>query len=46
MDKRRNASERLLRRLQGFRRILSRFAKLNIVLLGFIVFALIVDALR
>lgn len=44
--KRRNEIERLFRRLKGFRRIFSRFEKLDVMCLGFIVFALIVDALR
>ena len=44
--KRRNEVERLFRRLKGFRRIFSRFEKLNVILLGFIVFALIIEALR
>ena len=44
--KRRNEIERLFRRLKGFRRIFSRIEKLDVVFLGFIVFALIVDALR
>ena len=42
----RNEIERLFRRLKGFRRIFSRFEKLDVVFLGFIVFALIVDGLR
>ena len=46
MYKRRNEIERLFHRLKGFRRIFSRFEKLDVVFLGFIVFALIVDALR
>ena len=46
MYKRRNEIERLFRRLKGFRRIFSRFEKLDVVFLGFIVFALIVDGLR
>ena len=46
MYKRRNEVERLFRRLKGFRRIFSRFEKLDVVFLGFIVFLLIVDALR
>ena len=46
MYKRRNEIERLFRRLKGFRRIFSRFEKLDMVFLGFIVFALIVDGLR
>ena len=44
--KRRNEIERLFRRLKGFRRIFSRFEKLDVLFLGFIVFALIVDAVR
>ena len=43
---RRNEVERLFRRLKGFRRIFSRFEKLDVIFLGFIVFVLIVDALR
>ena len=46
MYKRRNEIERLFRRLKGFRRIFSRFEKLDVVFLGFIVFALIIDGLR
>ena len=46
MYKRRNEIERLFRRLKGFRRIFSRFEKLDVVFLGFIGFALIVDGLR
>ena len=46
MYKRRNEIERLFRRLKGFRRIFSRFEKLDAVFLGFIFFALIVDGLR
>ncbi len=44
--KRRNEIERLFRRLKGFRRIFSRFEKLDGVFVGFILFALIVDVLR
>ena len=44
--KRRNEIERLFRRLKGFRRIFSRFEKLDVIFLGFIVFTLIVDAVR
>jgi len=44
--KRRNEVERLFRRLKGFRRIFSRFDKLDALFLGFIVVALIFDALR
>ena len=46
MYKRRNEIERLFRRLKGFRRIFSRFEKLDVIFLGFISFALIFDALR
>ena len=46
MYKRRNEIERSFRRMKGFRRIFSRFEKLDVVFLGFISFALIVDALR
>jgi transposase len=44
--KKRNEIERLFRRLKGFRRIFSRFEKLDVVFLGFIYFALIVETLR
>ena len=44
--KKRNEIERLFRRLKGFRRIFSRFEKLDVVFLAFLNFALIVDALR
>ena len=46
MYKRRNEVERLFRRLKGFRRIFSRFRKLDVMFLGFILFVLIFDALR
>lgn len=46
MYKRRNEVERLFRRLKGFRRVFSRFDKLDIMFLGFIHLALIVDGLR
>ena len=46
MYKRRNEIERLFRRLKGFRRIFSRFEKLDVIFLGFILFALIFEALR
>ena len=46
LDKRRNEVERLFRRLKGFRRLFTRFEKLAVLFLGFIVFALIVEALR
>jgi len=44
--KRRNEVERLFRRLKGFRRIFSRFDKLDVMFTAFIQFALVVDALR
>ncbi|CAI8009141.1 Uncharacterized protein y4sN [Geodia barretti] len=43
---RRNQIERLFRRPKGFSRIFSRFEKLDVLFLGFISFALILDALR
>ena len=44
--KKRNEVERLFRRLKGFRRIVTRFDKLDVMLMGFIVFALIVTAIK
>jgi len=44
--KRRNEIERLFRRLKGFRRIFSRFEKLDVMFVGFINLALIADGLR
>jgi transposase len=44
--KKRNEVERLFRRLKGFRRIFSRFEKLDVVFLAFLNFALIVESLR
>ena len=46
MYKRRNEVERLFRRFKGFRRIFSRFEKLDVMFVGFISFALIADGLR
>ena len=46
MYKRRNEVERLFRRLKGFRRIFSRFEKLDVMFIAFIHFVLIVDGLR
>jgi len=43
--KKRNEVERLFRRLKGFRRIFSRFDKLDVMFLMFINFAFITDAL-
>ena len=45
MYKRRNEVERLFRRLKGFRRIFSRFDKLDVIFRFFISFSLIVDRL-
>ena len=42
----RNKIERLFRRLKGYRRVFSRFDKLDVLFTGFIVFTLIVEALR
>src|SRR6201995_4630095 len=44
--KKRNEIELLFRRLKGFRRIFSRFEKLDVLFLGFLNFALIIEALR
>ena len=44
--RRRNEVERLFRRLKAFRRVFTRFDKLDALFLGFIHFALIADALR
>lgn len=41
--RRRNEVERLFRRLKGFRRIFSRFEKLDLMFTAFIHFALIID---
>jgi transposase len=42
----RNEVERLFRRLKGFRRIFSRFEKLDVMFTGFLLFVLSVEALR
>ena len=42
--KKRNEIERLYRRLKGFRRILSRFEKLDFVFVAFLHFVLIAEA--
>ena len=44
--KRRNEVERLFRRLKGYRRVFSRFEKLDVMFTAFINFALIADGLR
>jgi transposase len=46
LDQKRNEIERLFRRLQGYRRIFSRFEQLDALFLGFLSFAFIVEALR
>ena len=43
--KRRNEVERFFRRLKRFRRIFTRYDKLDIVFAGFILFAMILDSL-
>ena len=44
--KRRNEVERLIRRLKGFRRVFTRFEKLDVMYAAMLTFALIVEALR
>lgn len=44
--RRRNEIERLFRRLKAYRRVFSRFDKLDVLFGGFIVFVLIFEALR
>ena len=44
--RRRNEIERLFRRLKSYRRVFSRFDKLDVLFSGFIVLALIAEALR
>ena len=44
--RRRNEIERLFRRLKGFRRIFSRFHKLDVMFMAFLCFALVIEALR
>ena len=44
--KRRNEVERLSRRLKGFRRVFTRYDKLDVMFIGIITFALIIDGLR
>ena len=44
--KRRNEVERLFRRLKGFRRVYTRYDKLDRMFWAFIQFALIVEALK
>jgi transposase len=42
----RNEIERLFRRLKAYRRVFSRYDKLDVLFVGFIVLALIAEALR
>ena len=44
--KRRHEVERLFRRLKGFRRVFTRYDKLDVMFIGIITFALIIDGLR
>ena len=44
--KRRNEVERLFRRIKGFRRVFTRYDKLDVIFTGIITFALIIDGLR
>jgi len=44
--KRRNEVERVFRRLKGFRRVFTRFDKLDVMFTAFVVVALIAEALR
>jgi transposase len=44
--KRRNETERLFRRLKGFRRVCTRYEKLDIIYLAFLNIALIYDAIK
>ena len=46
MYKRRNQVERLFRRLKRYRRIFSRYDKLDVIYIGFITLVLITEALR
>jgi transposase len=44
--RRRNEIERLFRRLKAYRRVFSRYDKLDVLFVGFMVFALIFEVLR
>lgn len=44
--KRRNEIERLFRRLKGFRRVFTRFEKLDVMYIAMLTFALIAETLR
>ena len=41
-----NEVERLFRRIKGFRRIFTRYEKLDIMFIAFITFAFIIDAIK
>ena len=43
--KRRNEVERFFRRIKRFRRVFTRYDKLDAIFAGFILFAMIIDAL-
>ena len=43
--RRRNEIERFFRRIKRFRRVFTRYDKLDIVYAGFVLFAMIIDAL-
>ncbi|OLG84728.1 transposase, partial [Xanthomonas oryzae pv. oryzae] len=45
-SKRGDVMLRLFRRLKGYRRIFTRFEKLDVMFLGFLSFVLVVDGLR
>jgi transposase len=44
--RKRNQIERLFRRLKGYRRVFTRFDKLDVIYAGFLLLALSVEALR
>lgn len=46
IDKRRNEIERLFRRLKAFRRVFSRFEKLDIMFSAFVHIALIIEMIK
>ena len=44
--KRRNEVERLFRRLKGYRRVFTRYDKLDVLYRGFVLFVIVFEALR
>ena len=44
--KRRNEIERLFRRVKGYRRVFTRYDKLDVMYMGFVTFGFIVEGLR